>query len=110
MFIYLFNIYCYNIIRVYTFHVHLSDKDQWETVETTGHPPSPRTCHSMASVGSKFYVFGGGLSGPEPVPDNTVHAFNAGEPLLSELLPYITFVILTDTQTQDYQDIQLNLY
>lgn len=48
----------------------------------------------MASVGSKFYVFGGGLSGPEPVPDNTVHVFNAGKlynrdllPLLSELLP-----------------------
>ena len=47
-------------------------------METNGSPPSPRTCHSMASVGSKFYVFGGGLSGPEPVPDNTVHVFNAG--------------------------------
>ena len=33
----------------------------------------------MVSVGSKFYVFGGGLSGPDPVPDTTVHVFNAGE-------------------------------
>lgn len=53
------------------------DKGQCETVETTGVPPSPRTCHSMASVGSKFYVFGGGLSGPDPVPDTTLHVFNA---------------------------------
>ncbi|KAM7431999.1 hypothetical protein ABFA07_017498 [Porites harrisoni] len=53
------------------------EKGQWETVETTGNPPSPRTCHSMASVGSKFYVFGGGLSGPDPVLDTTLHVFNA---------------------------------
>lgn len=33
----------------------------------------------MASVGSKFYVFGGGLSGPDPVSDTTVHVFNVGE-------------------------------
>ena len=33
----------------------------------------------MASVGSKFYVFGGGLSGPDPVPDAAIHVFNAGE-------------------------------
>lgn len=33
----------------------------------------------MASVGSKLYVFGGGLSGPDPIPDTTVHVFNAGE-------------------------------
>lgn len=52
---------------------------KWETVETCGSPPSPRTCHSMVSVGSKFYVFGGGLSGPDPVPDTTVHVFNAGK-------------------------------
>ena len=52
---------------------------KWETVETCGSPPSPRTCHSMVSVGSKFYVFGGGLSGPDPVPDTTLHVFNAGE-------------------------------
>lgn len=58
---------------------YLSEKGQWETVETTGNPPSPRTCHSMASVGSKFYVFGGGLSGPDPVPDTTLHVFNAGK-------------------------------
>ena len=57
----------------------LLEKSKWETVEVHGSPPSPRTCHSMASVGSKFYVFGGGLSGPDPVPDTTVHAFNAGE-------------------------------
>lgn len=31
----------------------------------------------MVCVGSKFYVFGGGLSGPDPVPDTTVHVFNA---------------------------------
>ena len=52
---------------------------KWETVETCGSPPSPRTCHSMVSVGSKFYVFGGGLSGPDPVPDTTLYVFNAGE-------------------------------
>lgn len=53
------------------------EKGKWETVETHGVPPSPRTCHSMASVGSKFYVFGGGLSGPDPVPDTAIHVFNA---------------------------------
>ena len=63
----------------YFFCVQWSDKGQWETVEITGNPPSPRTCHSMASVGSKFYVFGGGLSGPDPVSDTTVHVFNVGE-------------------------------
>ena len=57
----------------------LVEKGKWETVETCGSPPSPRTCHSMVSVGSKFYVFGGGLSGPDPVPDTTVHVFNTGE-------------------------------
>ena len=57
----------------------LVEKGKWETVETCGSPPSPRTCHSMVCVGSKFYVFGGGLSGPDPVPDTTVHVFNAGE-------------------------------
>ena len=64
---------------VFPFYLtNLSEKGKWETVETCGTPPSPRTCHSMASVGSKFYVFGGGLSGPDPVPDTTVHVFNAG--------------------------------
>ena len=57
----------------------LLEKGKWETVEVHGSPPSPRTCHIMASVGSKFYVFGGGLSGPDPVPDTNVHVFNAGE-------------------------------
>ena len=33
----------------------------------------------MASVGSMLYVFGGGLTGPDPVLDTTVHKFNAGE-------------------------------
>lgn len=55
------------------------DKGRWETVETSGSPPSPRTCHSMASVGSKLYVFGGGLSGPDPIPDTNVHVFDAEE-------------------------------
>ncbi|XP_020602771.1 rab9 effector protein with kelch motifs-like isoform X2 [Orbicella faveolata] len=53
------------------------EKGKWETVETCGSPPSPRTCHNMVSIGSKFFVFGGGLSGPDPVPDTTVHVFNA---------------------------------
>lgn len=53
------------------------ENGKWETAETHGNTPSPRTCHSMASVGSKFYVFGGGLSGPDPVPDVAIHVFNA---------------------------------
>lgn len=53
------------------------EKGHWETVITSGSPPSPRTCHSMASVGSMLYVFGGGLSGPDPVLDTIVHKFNA---------------------------------
>lgn len=55
------------------------ENGKWETAETHGNTPSPRTCHSMASVGSKLYVFGGGLSGPDPVPDAAIHVFNAGE-------------------------------
>lgn len=53
------------------------EKGCWKTVKTSGSSPSPRTCHSMASVGNKLYIFGGGLNGPDPVPDTTVHVFDA---------------------------------
>ena len=69
---------CCNHVFPFLFE-QLVEKGKWETVETCGSPPSPRTCHSMVSIGSKFFVFGGGLSGPDPVLDTTVHIFNAGE-------------------------------
>ena len=87
----------------------LVEKGKWETVETCGSPPSPRTCHSMVSVGSKFYVFGGGLSGPDPVPDTTLHVFNAGEiysackHLILSFDAFFPFFTLAESPPRDLQ-------
>lgn len=50
-----------------------------------GTPPLPRTFHaSLAAVGDRLYVFGGGDKGAEPVQDQQLHVFDTGT---SGLLP-----------------------
>lgn len=44
-----------------------------------GTPPLPRTFHaSLAAVGDRLYVFGGGDKGVEPVQDQQLHVFDTG--------------------------------
>lgn len=55
------------------------EKGKWEIVEICGSLLFLRICYSMVCVGSKFYVFGGGLSGFDFVLDIIVYVFNVGE-------------------------------
>ena len=58
--------------------LYFSDSGVWSKPDIIGSPPCPRTCHSMASIGDKLFVFAGGLSGPDPVTDTQMHVFDAG--------------------------------
>ncbi|XP_071881396.1 rab9 effector protein with kelch motifs isoform X2 [Anas platyrhynchos] len=49
----------------------------WESPAVAGTPPLPRTFHtSLAAVGDRLYVFGGGDKGAEPVQDQQLHVFD----------------------------------
>lgn len=51
----------------------------WESPAVAGTPPLPRTFHaSLAAVGGRLYVFGGGDKGVEPVQDQQLHVFDTG--------------------------------
>ncbi|EDO49239.1 predicted protein [Nematostella vectensis] len=62
---------------------NLNDVQVIDTV--TGPTPSPRTCHGMAAVGDKLFVFGGGHKGADPVDDNQMHVYNAETDSWSQL-------------------------
>lgn len=63
-----------------------SETGTWESPAVAGTPPLPRTFHtSLAAVGDRLYVFGGGDKGAEPVQDQQLHVFDTGTSgLLSE--------------------------
>lgn len=49
----------------------------WKSPNVEGACPSPRTFHTSSSaIGDKFFVFGGGEKGAEPVTDNKLHVFD----------------------------------
>ncbi|XP_058015573.1 rab9 effector protein with kelch motifs isoform X2 [Ahaetulla prasina] len=52
----------------------------WEKTKVIGRPPSPRTFHtSTAAIGDRFYVFGGGDKGADPVQDQQLHILDSRE-------------------------------
>ncbi|XP_063792903.1 rab9 effector protein with kelch motifs [Pseudophryne corroboree] len=52
-------------------------RSSWKSPKVEGSSPTPRTYHtSSAAIGDKFYVFGGGERGAEPVDDNKLHVFD----------------------------------
>lgn len=48
----------------------------WSKPVTTGQPPSPRTLHFAAVVGSRLFVFGGGGIAMTPVDDTRLHVLD----------------------------------
>ena len=69
--------YMYNVEAAWGLFIFLV-KGVCTVVEASGNAPSPRTCHSMTSIGNKLYIFGGGLSGADPVQDKQIHVYDAG--------------------------------
>lgn len=54
-----------------------TNTNSWSSVAVSGNPPTERTYHSSAVViGDKFFVYGGGHCGSDPVTDRQVHTFD----------------------------------
>ncbi|XP_056394469.1 rab9 effector protein with kelch motifs isoform X2 [Hyla sarda] len=58
-------------------HIINLENCSWKKLTVEGSCPSPRTFHTSSSaIGDKFFVFGGGEKGAEPVADNKLHVFD----------------------------------
>lgn len=51
-------------------------EEKWSTIKPMGTAPSPRTHHTLASIGDSVYIFSGGKTGAEPVQDRQVYSFD----------------------------------